>query len=360
MITPKPSRRDAVPTTPRWQRLMAEAVRDPAELLAMLALPSEAAGSAEAAAAARRGFPLRVPRGFVARMRRGDPRDPLLLQVLATAAETAPAAGYGHDPLAERGSGPVAGVLHKYRGRALLVATGACAVHCRYCFRRHFPYGDEGLDRAGWDAALDHLAADVTIAEVILSGGDPLSLADHHLAVLAGRLAAIPHLTRLRVHTRLPVVLPERVDEALLGWLTGTRLTPVVVVHANHGREIDPAVAAAFGRLRAAGVPLLNQSVLLAGVNDRADTLADLSEALFAAGALPYYLHLLDPVAGAAHFEVDEERARRLVCELADRLPGYLVPRLVREVPGAGAKVPVDLGYAACPAGEPASHCEER
>lgn len=362
MIPPNERQQESPRPLPPWQREMARAVRDPEELLALLDLPPEVVGPRAGADAARRQFPLRVPRGFVARMRRGDRHDPLLAQVLATAAEAEPVPGYGRDPLAEAGTAPVPGVLHKYRGRALLVATGACAVHCRYCFRRHFPYGDEGLDRAGWDAAVDYIAGDPEIREVILSGGDPLSLADHHLADLASRLEAVPHVVRLRLHTRLPVVLPERVDGALLAWLTGGRLRPVVVVHANHANEIDRSVAAAFGRLREAGVPLLNQSVLLAGVNADADALADLSEALFDAGALPYYLHLLDPVAGAAHFAVGEERARHLVRELADRLPGYLVPKLVREVPGAASKVPVDLGAVAAgrPAGGPVPHLEKR
>lgn len=326
---------------PPWQRELAAGVASVGELLALLGLPAAAAGEAAGAARAAADFPLRVPRGFVARMRPGDPRDPLLLQVLAAADEVEPVAGWGADPLAESAAQPVPGVLHKYRGRALLVVTGACAVHCRYCFRRHFPYGERGLTRSGEARALAWLAGEPTVTEAILSGGDPLTLPDARLAALAGRLAEVPHLARLRVHTRLPIVLPARVDDALLAWLTGTRLAPVVVVHANHAREIDAAVAAALGRLRAAGVPVLNQSVLLAGVNDSPEALGDLSEALFAAGVLPYYLHLLDPVAGAAHFDVPQERAAALHAELAARLPGYLVPRLVREVPGAPGKVAV-------------------
>jgi EF-P beta-lysylation protein EpmB len=344
--------RSTAPSTPQaagtgraaWQRELAAAVRDPLRLLEMLGLDAADVratllGDDAAARVAAVQFPLLVPRGFVARMRRGDAADPLLRQVLAVGAESAPAAGYGLDPLAERGSGPLPGVLHKYRGRALLVVTGACAVHCRYCFRRHFPYAGEALNTGAWDAAVDYLAGDPSIHEVILSGGDPLTLTDGRLAELARRLAAVPHLRRLRVHSRLPVVLPERVDEALLAWLAGGRLQPVMVIHANHGREIDTAVAAAVGRLRDAGVPVLNQTVMLAGVNDSVEALADLSERLFAAGALPYYLHQLDPVAGAAHFAVADDHAAALVAELAARLPGYLVPRLVREVPGAQSKV---------------------
>jgi EF-P beta-lysylation protein EpmB len=322
----------------RWQRLLGEAVRDPAELCAMLSLPPRVA---ERAAGAQRAFPLLVPRGFVARMRTGDPADPLLRQVLPIDEETAEVAGYGVDPLAEAGCSPVAGVLHKYHGRALIVATGACAVHCRYCFRRHFPYGTVPVGRERWRPALEHIAGDPSIEEAILSGGDPLALPDEVLAGLARALAGIPHLRRLRVHTRLPVVLPERVDEALLGWLAGGRLRPVVVIHANHRNELDEAVAAACARLRSAGVLLLNQSVLLRGVNDDADALAELSLRLFDLGVQPYYLHALDRVHGAAHFAVGEGDATRIVRALAARLPGYLVPRWVREEPGQPAKTPL-------------------
>jgi EF-P beta-lysylation protein EpmB len=322
-------------TTP-WQRALRDAVRDPAELMHLLALDEALLPEARRAAEV---FPLRVPRGFVARMRRGDPRDPLLAQVLPLGRELAPAPGYGADPLGEAQAHATPGLLRKYRGRALLVTTGACAVHCRYCFRRHFPYGDAAEGQ--WAPALEAIAADPTLSEAILSGGDPLALPDRRLAGLARRLAAVPHLRRLRVHTRLPVVLPERVDDALLEWLCGTRLQPVLVLHANHPAELDDAVRAALGRLRAAGVPLLNQAVLLRGINDDAEVLCALGEGLFAAGVLPYYLHLLDPVAGAAHFDVGEAEARALVQAVRATLPGYLVPRLVRELPGAPSKVPL-------------------
>lgn len=331
-----------VRSTPAWQQAFAQAISDPLELLELLELSPAALGVPEDAAAARRQFPLRVPRGFAARMRPGDPGDPLLRQVLPVDREARRLPGFSADPLAETAAHPAPGLLHKYRGRALLVVTGACAIHCRYCFRRHFPYA-ESSGRGTWDRALEHLAADPSLVEVILSGGDPLSVSDGQLAELAQRLAAIPHVRRLRIHSRLPVVLPERVDEGLLDWLTGSRLQPVLVIHANHPREIDGTVVAALDRLRRAGVTLLNQAVLLRGVNDDGAVLEELSEVLFAAGVLPYYLHLLDRVDGAAHFEVPEPEARRLAADLARRLPGYLVPRLVREVPGAEAKVPVDL-----------------
>jgi len=325
---------------PNWRQELAGAVSDPAELLDILGLNPALAAPARAAAVR---FPLRVPRGFVARMRRGDAADPLLRQVLPIDRELDETAGYSDDPVGDLASRRAPGLLTKYRGRALLVATGACGVHCRYCFRRGFPYSDENPRADDWRAALEAISADASLTEVILSGGDPLSLSDQRLADLSARIAAIPHVERLRIHTRQPVVLPSRVDAALLGWLGATRLRTVVVLHANHANEFDRDVRAACAALAATGATLLNQSVLLRGVNDDADALGDLSEALFAAGVLPYYLHQLDRVAGAAHFAVDDERALALHAEVAERLPGYLVPRLVREVAGAPRKLPLEL-----------------
>jgi EF-P beta-lysylation protein EpmB len=324
--------------TPAWQQELAGAVNNPAELLSLVGLGDDWLPAARAAA---RLFPLKVPRGFIARMRRGDPHDPLLRQVLPLAAELEEVAGFSDDPVGDETALVAPGVLHKYHGRVLLTATGACAVHCRYCFRRHFPYGEANASADGFETAAARIAADASISEVILSGGDPLTLSDRRLAGFVERLAAIAHVARLRVHTRLPVVVPSRVDDRLLGWLTNTRLATVVVVHANHANEIDGHVRAALARLKGAGATLLNQSVLLRGVNDNAHSLAALSEALFEAGVLPYYLHLLDRVRGAAHFEVPEAEARALHERLRARLPGYLVPRLVRELPGAAAKLPV-------------------
>lgn len=321
---------------PVWQSALARSITDPAELLATVGLGAEWLPAAQAAA---KLFPLRVPRGFVARMGQGDPYDPLLRQVLPLAAECLTAEGFRTDPVGDLAAMVVPGVLHKYQGRVLLTATGACAVHCRYCFRRHFPYAEANAAAAQWRAALEYIGGDDSITEVILSGGDPFTLSDRRLAELSRGLDAIAHLRRLRLHTRLPIVLPERVNDELLGWLMATRLKTVIVVHANHANEIDASVRAALGRLKSAGVELLNQSVLLRDINDSAEALARLSEALFEAGVLPYYLHLLDKVQGAAHFEVAEAAAQRLMAELDKRLPGYLVPRLVREVPGAPGKV---------------------
>lgn len=326
--------------TPAWQADLADAVRDPAELLHLLGLPGDLLTGAQAAHAQ---FPLRVPHAYVARMRQGDPRDPLLRQVLPLGDELSVAPDFLDDPVGDLAATAAPGLLHKYRGRVLLIATGACAIHCRYCFRRHYPYADGTATPGHLDAALEFIAGDRSISEVILSGGDPLALSDQRLAQLAERLDAIGHLRRLRIHTRLPVVLPTRVDDALLAWLTRMRLKPVVVIHANHPHEIDDAVRAALGRLSAHGITLLNQTVLLRGVNDDPGILARLSEALFDAGVMPYYLHLLDKVRGAAHFEVDEKTARQIHEELWQRLPGYLVPRLVREEPGAPGKTPLPL-----------------
>lgn len=286
-------------------------------------------------------FPLRVPRGFIARMRHADANDPLLLQVLPRACEYDATPGFELDPVGDLDARSADGVLQKYAGRALLITTGACAVHCRYCFRRHFPYAEQTAAVGQWQPALARLLEDTSIREVILSGGDPLSLATTKLAALTDALTAISHVRRLRIHTRLPVVLPERVDRELLDWLAALPLQRVVVLHVNHANEIDGSVEQACQALRKTGVTLLNQSVLLRGINDEVRALADLSERLFACGVMPYYLHQLDRVRGSAHFEVADERASRLIGELRALLPGFLVPRLVREVAGANGKVPL-------------------
>ena len=339
MITAAPEPRQPAALVPvRWQQALREAVRDPRELLDLLGLDRLAPRLSDEAMVQ---FPLRVPRGFVARMRRGDPRDPLLRQVLPLDDEMRPMPGFGLDAVGDGAAKTAPGVIQKYRGRALLVATGSCAIHCRYCFRRHFPYAEETAARDGWRVAVDLIRQDASIEEVLLSGGDPLSLSNGKLAELTGALADVPHLRRLRIHSRLPIVVPERVDEGLMGWLSALPWPVTLVVHANHANEFDGTVDAALGRLRAAGVHLLNQAVLLRGVNDSVDALVALSERGFAAGVLPYYLHQLDRVAGVAHFEVDDAHARALHAGLAARLSGYLVPRLVREIPGDTGKRPL-------------------
>lgn len=322
---------------PAWQCALAQAIGSVDELLNLLQIdPGQYRGPTLAA-----DFPLRVPHSFAARMEPGNIDDPLLRQVLPLPAEDLAAPGYLPDPLAEQEAIATPGLLHKYHGRALLTVTGACAIHCRYCFRRHFPYSDANPLAAHRDQALAYLRSHEEITEVILSGGDPLVLPDSRLRELAAQLAAIPHITTLRLHTRLPVVLPARVDGQLLEWTGNHPGQMVVVIHCNHPNEINADVVAALQRLAQAGVTLLNQSVLMKGINDRADTLKEMCESLFAAGVLPYYLHQLDRVQGAAHFEVSDARARELIQQLHGTLPGYLVPRLVREIPGLPGKWPL-------------------
>lgn len=337
MITASPVARITPTAAGDWRQLWREAVTEPEELLALVGLQHLAAHLPAADA----GFALRVPRGFVARMRHGDAHDPLLLQVLPQLAELEEVEGFVPDAVGDMAARASQGLLHKYHGRALLIASGSCAINCRYCFRRHFPYGEEMAAAGQWRRALEHLHADHSISELILSGGDPLSLATSKLHELTRGLAELPHVTRLRIHTRLPVVLPERIDDAFIDWLEGLPLQKVVVLHANHASEFDASVDTACARMRTAGATVLNQSVLLRGINDAPETLAALSERLFAAGVLPYYLHQLDRVGGAAHFEVDDATALALIETIRARLPGYLVPRLVREVGGAPAKRPL-------------------
>lgn len=341
MITRSPAalqRQTIASTPPHWQQQLSGAIRDPAELCQRLGLdPAWLTG----ARLGHRLFEVRVPEAYLARIRPGSPDDPLLRQVLPLTAEGDTQPGYVSDPLNEAEHGPRQGLIHKYAGRVLLITSPACAVNCRYCFRRHFPYQDNAPSRAQWDESLDYLRDDTSIHEAILSGGDPLAASDRQLEWLVERLDNISHLKRLRIHTRLPVVIPDRVDDALLGWLEKSRLQKVVVLHINHANEIDAAVIDACRRLRDAGVTLLNQSVLLRGINDSVAALAVLSERLFEADILPYYLHVLDPVAGAAHFDVPDDEARALVDALRTRLSGFLMPTLVREIPGRASKTPL-------------------
>jgi L-lysine 2,3-aminomutase len=329
-----------------WQSELADAIRDPAELLRLLQLaPEQVEPGATLASlrAAATDFPLLVPRSFVAKMRLGDPRDPLLRQVLSLGAESLPVLGYMADPLAEQTAREAPGLLHKYDGRVLLITTGACAVHCRYCFRRHYDYAAEVSEtlQPRWSEALTRIAQEPNVSEVILSGGDPLALSNARLAQLLSAIAAIGHVKRIRIHTRTPVVLPSRVDSGLLELLRPHHDKLCIVVHVNHAAEIDPVTTDALRKLAQCCTALLNQSVLLRSINDDVETLRQLSTTLFAAGVLPYYLHQLDAVAGAAHFAVADDHARALQRELAATMPGYLVPRLVREVPGARGKTPL-------------------
>ncbi|MCH4810148.1 EF-P beta-lysylation protein EpmB [Vreelandella neptunia] len=321
-----------------WQQQLSHAIRDPQTLCERLRLNRDWLAGAQVG---HELFEVCVPEAYLKRIAYADINDPLLRQVIPLGEEALTPAGYVVDPLEEADHRPAKGLIHKYAGRVLLIASPNCAINCRYCFRRHFPYSDNSPSRAQWQEALDYLRNDTTIHEAILSGGDPLAASDRQLAWLVEQLESIPHLKRLRIHTRLPVVIPDRVDDALLGWLASTRLQKVVVLHINHANEIDQAVVDACTNLKQAGATLLNQSVLLRDVNDSTATLAALSERLFEAGILPYYLHVMDPVQGAAHFDVPDEEARALVAKLRDYLPGFLMPRLVREIPGKGSKTPL-------------------
>lgn len=319
-----------------WQILLKEVISDPAELLERLALSANLLPAAQRAA---QSFPLRVPAGFVARMQKSNPRDPLLRQVLPLAEEEVAVSGFSHDPLKEQFAKPFPGLLHKYAGRVLLTLSGACAVNCRYCFRRHFPYPKNIPAGEVWQSVLAYIAADSSLVEVILSGGDPLLANDDYLKKCIEDLAAIPHLKILRIHSRLPIVLPERITTDFLDILSATRLQAVMVTHSNHANELDDSVRRAMDRLRERNITLLNQAVLLKGVNDTVEALSHLSYRLFELGILPYYLHLLDKVQGAAHFAVDEAQAKQLGIALREMLPGYLVPRLVYEQGGAKSKL---------------------
>jgi len=320
-----------------WQDEIRQAFRDPSILAAHLGLSLQQLAPLPPAG----GFPLLVPRGFADRMAKGDPRDPLLRQVWPDVSESVMQANEMSDPVGDLSARKVPGLLQKYQGRALVVATGACAVHCRYCFRQNFPYDESARSQDEWRAQLEAIRQDLSLHEVVLSGGDPLSLPDSVLEKRIADLGAVEHLATLRIHTRLPVVVPSRVTSELCRILSNTWLRKVVVLHANHASEIDASVVAAVSRLRDAGATVLNQSVLLAGVNDSAEALQNLSHALWNAGVLPYYLHALDRVRGSSRFSVPDDDGIRLIETLRARLPGYLVPRLVRELEGAESKTPL-------------------
>ncbi|ART79965.1 EF-P beta-lysylation protein EpmB [Oceanisphaera avium] len=323
-----------------WQKELGQALTSPEQLLNYLQIDPT---PWQAGFAARKLFAMRVPRPFADKMRKGDANDPLLRQVLPLDEEFAEVAGFVSDPLDEHHSA-LPGLLHKYRSRVLLVVRGGCAINCRYCFRRHFPYAENSPNQAGWQQALAYIGEHPEINEVILSGGDPLMAKDSHLDQLLTGLEAIPHLKRVRIHSRLPVVIPTRLTAELKNRLSVSRLQSILVLHINHANELDDDLSQRLTIWRQAGITLLNQSVLLAGVNDNAAILCDLSERLFSAGVLPYYLHQLDKVAGAAHFAVSDTTAKKLMATMLSELPGFLVPKLVREIGGEANKTPLDLG----------------
>ncbi len=322
----------------RWQTLLSEAVRDPLELLQLLNLQPENAMPADFNP---EHFPLRVPRGFIAKMQKNNWQDPLLRQVLPLDAEQRISPGFQLDPVNDLHATQGKGMLQKYHGRALIITTGACAIHCRYCFRQHFPYHSNSANPAEWQALVSKLDANPSISEVILSGGDPLTLSDARLAALCQQITDIPHIHTLRIHSRLPLVLPERIDASFLHWFSALDIHKVVVIHANHAQEFCSKTSQVLNKLRQNGALLLNQSVLLKGINDSVTSLVELSQTLHANQVLPYYLHMLDQVQGAAHYAVTEQHALQLMQEIRNQLPGYLVPRLVREVSGKRSKSPI-------------------
>jgi len=321
----------------RWQQELTEAFTDVETLCRHLQIDP----TTLPLLSSFKAFPLRVPRGFAARMQPGNPRDPLLTQVLPLQNELRDYPGYSFDPVGDLHAVATPGVIHKYQGRVLLIATGACAVHCRYCFRRNFPYNDLQLSSQKLQQAMDYISARPEISEVILSGGDPLLLNDDKLGQLLRQLGGIAHLKRIRIHSRVPVVLPSRITRLLLTNLVNTGKQIVLVIHANHRNELNAEVAEACTLMRLSGITLLNQSVLLQSVNDDGKTLCQLSEQLFTLGIMPYYLHLLDHASGTGHFAVDEDHAKQLMQFMQRSLPGYLVPKLVKEQAGAAYKLPV-------------------
>ncbi|MEL0636540.1 EF-P beta-lysylation protein EpmB [Marinomonas sp. TI.3.20] len=322
-------------STLTWSQHLSKALTSLPELIQHLALPTNMVKDGNEA---QNTFKLLVPRPYLSRIEPGNPLDPLLLQILPSAAEMRLVPGYTTDPLEEADHSPQKAIVHKYKRRLLVITTGTCAVNCRYCFRRHFPYGENQLAQAEWQSVIDYLKAHPEVNEVILSGGDPLMMKDALLADKIHKLEALPQIKRLRIHSRLPVVIPQRVCDEMLAWIKNSRLDIIMVWHINHANEVDEDVIHAAQQLKHAGVTLLNQGVLLKGINDSVKAQVDLSEAVFKAGLLPYYMFTLDPVEGAAHFDISVEQAQRLMGKVAAELPGYLVPRLAKEIPGKQAK----------------------
>ncbi|KJY82662.1 lysine 2,3-aminomutase [Vibrio galatheae] len=322
-----------------WLKQLANGISDPAKLLEMLEIDPK---PWQDGFAARKLFSQRVPQSFVDRMEKGNPFDPLLRQVLPLSEEFDVHAGYSYDPLEEQNNA-IPGLLHKYRNRALLIVKGGCAINCRYCFRRHFPYDENKGSKAVWQKSLDYVTAHPEINEVILSGGDPLMAKDDELQWLITHIADIQHVKRLRIHTRLPVVIPDRITDELITILSDTRLQTILVTHINHAQEINQPLRMQMQRLKQAGITLLNQGVMLKGVNDSINRQVELSNALFDAGILPYYMHVLDKVQGAAHFLVSDQEAKAIMAGVMAQVSGYLVPKLTREIGGRASKTPLDL-----------------
>ena len=326
--------------TKNWQQQLAESFTNIADLCHYLRLSPD---NLPVSAIAAENFSLRVPLSFAACMEKGNPHDPLLRQVLPSNEELLAFPGFNHDPVGDLAAATSAGFLHKYHGRVLLINTGSCAINCRYCFRRNFPYANLQLTKQKENAAIQSIQDDPSITEVILSGGDPLLLSDSRLTRLIQQLDGINHLKRIRIHSRLPIVLPARITNEFINALTQSNKQIIVIVHCNHANELNDRVISACRLLKHSGITLFNQSVLLKGVNDNAGVLAELSEQLFSLGIIPYYLHLLDKATGTGHFEVPRAEALTLIQQIQAILPGYLVPKLVIEEAGAASKLSVAL-----------------
>ena len=331
-----------LPVQDSWNQVLAGATKSVKNLLTLLEIPVSDLNQRQQACL---DFPLLVPQPFINKMVKGNANDPLLLQVLPQAAELELVEGFINDPLAEKHSNLQKGLIHKYHGRVLVLLSTGCAVNCRYCFRRHFDYQENRIGKNDWQAILDYVAQDASIEELILSGGDPLMLSDQQLEKFIQQAENIPHLERLRIHTRLPIVIPQRITDKFVDILQSSRFDCAIVLHINHSQELDSLLVNSLAKLRRAGIVLLNQAVLLRGINDAIGDQVELSKALFKAGVLPYYLHLLDKVTGTHHFEVDEKSARDLHKQLLLKLSGYLVPKLVREEAGKGSKTPVPIAF---------------
>lgn len=313
-----------------WKEQMKRAIRDPHELMKRMGLPAPSTAQIQAC----RQFGLFVTEAFLSRMEPGNAADPLLRQILPVCEENLDIQGFSTDPLGEEAATTENGLLQKYQGRVLLIANSVCAVNCRYCFRRHFPYEQTPHSQTQWSRALKAIENDQSIHEVIFSGGDPLTLSDERLDWLVRQVDAMPHISRIRFHTRLPIVIPDRINQLFVSVVNDLKSKAIVVIHSNHANEWDKSVEHAIGRLRQAGCQLLNQSVLLRGINDDMKSMIDLSQRLIDCDVLPYYLHQLDPVQGAAHFKVEEEVGISLIRQMRAVLPGYAVPRFVKEEPG--------------------------
>lgn len=348
------------PVETHWQKELANSFTNLHSLLEYLEIKEETIASKEASngdlfansiantqidahSQARRLFSMRVPKPFAKLMQKGNWHDPLLQQVVPQEAEFLEKHGYVSDPLEEQ-NGETNALIHKYKSRILLIVRGGCAVNCRYCFRRHFPYQKNQLGNSQYKEVIDYVKKDTNLNEVILSGGDPLMANDQQLVKIAQQIDQIPHIKRLRIHTRLPVVIPSRITQEFVTWLSELRIKPIIVLHINHANEISDALKAKTRLLNKAGILVLNQSVLLQNINNNADVLVALSEALIEADILPYYLHMFDKVKGASHFDVEKQEAKDLMAQLIKRLPGFLVPKLVQELAGQPGKTPIDLG----------------